>query len=82
MSYSYLIYFLFNFTVFLCAKISYKLKLVDIPNERKIHSEPTAFTGGIAIIIILLFALKAIDVFDKNLGLIISFSFNIYSWIN
>ena len=76
MSYSYLIYFLFNFTVFfMCAKISYKLKLVDIPNERKIHSEPTAFTGGIAIIIILLFALKAIDVFDKNLGLIISFSF-------
>jgi len=76
MSYSYLIYFLFNFTVFfICAKISYKLRLVDIPNERKIHSEPTAFTGGIAIIIILLFALKAIDVFDKNLGLIISFSF-------
>ena len=76
MSYSYLIYFLFNFTVFfICAKISYKLKLVDIPNERKIHSEPTAFTGGVAIIIILLFALKAIDVFDKNLGLILSFSF-------
>ena len=59
----------------MCAKISYKLKLVDIPNERKIHSEPTAFTGGIAIIIILLFALKIIDVFDKNLGLILSFSF-------
>ena len=76
MSYGFLIYFLFNFIVFfMCAKISYKLKLVDIPNERKIHSEPTAFTGGIAIIIILLFALKAIDVFDKNLGLIISFSF-------
>ncbi len=76
MTYGFLIYFLFTFSVFfVCAKISYKLKLVDIPNERKIHSEPTAFTGGIAIIIILLFALKIIDVFDKNLGLILSFSF-------
>tara|TARA_Y100001970_G_scaffold289633_1_gene420648 strand:+ start:96 stop:1103 length:1008 start_codon:yes stop_codon:yes gene_type:complete len=76
MSYNFLIYFLLNFIVFfIFAKISYKLRLVDIPNKRKIHSKPTAFTGGISIIIILLFALQAIDVFDKSLGIILSFSF-------
>jgi UDP-GlcNAc:undecaprenyl-phosphate/decaprenyl-phosphate GlcNAc-1-phosphate transferase len=76
MEYKLIIYFLFNFiTLFLFAKMSYKLKLIDFPNKRKVHSVPTAFTGGIAISIILLFALQAIDVFDKSLGLILSFGF-------
>ena len=76
MSYNYLIYILFNLIVFfIFAKISYKFRLVDIPNERKIHSKPTAFTGGITISIVLLFTLQAIDVFDKSLGLILSFGF-------
>ncbi len=76
MIYNFLFYFLFNFiTFFIFAKISYKLKLVDIPSDRKIHSKPTAFTGGITISIILLFTLQAIDFFDKSLGLILSFSF-------
>ena len=57
---------LYSFVFFVSAKLSYKLRLVDIPNERKIHSKPTAFTGGITISIILLFALQAIDVFDKS----------------
>ncbi len=76
MGYNFLIYLILNFFVFfVSAKLSYKLRLVDIPNERKIHSKPTAFTGGITISVILLFALQAIDVFDKSLGLILSFSF-------
>jgi len=76
MSIQLIIYFLLNFIVFfIFAKISYKFRLVDIPNKRKIHSKPTAFTGGIAISIILLFALQAIDVFDKSLGIILSFGF-------
>jgi UDP-GlcNAc:undecaprenyl-phosphate GlcNAc-1-phosphate transferase len=63
------------FLLFICAKISYKLNLVDIPNKRKIHLKPTANTGGFAIIISLLFALQALEVFDKSLGLILSISF-------
>ncbi len=63
------------FLLFVCAKISYKLNLVDLPNKRKIHLKPTANTGGLAIIISLLFALQALDVFDKTLGLILSIGF-------
>ena len=63
------------FLLFVCAKISYKLNLVDLPNKRKIHLKPTANTGGFAIIISLLFALQALDVFDKTLGLILSIGF-------
>ena len=76
MDHKLIIYLLLNFIVlFLCAKISYQLRLVDIPNKRKIHSKPTAFTGGIAISIILLITLQAVNIFDKSLGLILSFSF-------
>tara|TARA_B110000503_G_scaffold114502_1_gene172128 strand:- start:437 stop:1441 length:1005 start_codon:yes stop_codon:yes gene_type:complete len=63
------------FILLVCAKISYKLNLIDLPNKRKIHLEPTAYTGGIAIIISLLFALQEVDVFDKTLSLILSISF-------
>ena len=63
------------FTFFICAKISYKLNLVDVPNKRKIHIKPTANTGGFAMIITLLFALQALDIFDKILSLIISIGF-------
>ena len=71
-----LIYSLITFfLLFICAKISYKLNLVDLPNKRKIHLKPTANTGGFAIIISLLFALQALEVFDKSLSLILSISF-------
>ena len=71
-----LIYSLLTFFIlFICAKISYRLNLIDLPNKRKIHLEPTAYTGGIAIIISLLFALQEVDVFDKSLSLILSISF-------
>ena len=71
-----IIYFFLNFIVlFLSAKVSYRFRLVDQPNKRKIHSEPTAFTGGIAISIILLCTLQFLDVFDKSLGLILSMGF-------
>ena len=63
------------FLLFICAKISYKLNLIDLPSKRKIHINPTANTGGFAIIVSLLFALQALDVFDKILGLILSIGF-------
>ena len=71
-----LIYFLLSFVIlFLCGKVSYMLNLVDIPNKRKIHSEATAYTGGIAISIILLFAIILFDDFNKSLSSILSIAF-------
>ncbi len=70
------IYSLFCFFLFfLCAKISYRLNLVDLPNNRKIHSEATAYTGGIILSCILLFVIQILDIFDPNLASIISISF-------
>jgi len=78
MNYQVIIYSLLTFFLLLtCAKVSYTLNLVDLPNKRKIHSVPTAYTGGIAISLSLLFALQALDVFDKNLALILSIGFMI-----
>jgi len=70
------IYILVSFTVlFLCGKTSYKLNLVDIPNKRKIHFKATAYTGGIALSIILLSAIILFDSFNYNLSLILSIGF-------
>jgi UDP-GlcNAc:undecaprenyl-phosphate/decaprenyl-phosphate GlcNAc-1-phosphate transferase len=78
MSNTILIYFLLNFIIlFLCGKISYAINLVDIPNKRKIHSKATAYTGGIAISVILLFAIILFDTFNKNLSIILSIAFMI-----
>ncbi len=76
---SIIIYSILNFLLlFLCAKISYKLNLVDIPNKRKIHSYAIANTGGLAISVILLFALQLFELFDfsnQNLNMILSIAF-------
>lgn len=70
------VYFLISFVLlFFSAKVSYRLKLVDLPNKRKIHKKATAYTGGVSISLILLFALQVLDIFDKNLALILSMSF-------
>ena len=70
------IYLLVNITVlFLCGKISYRLKLLDLPNKRKIHSKATPFTGGIALSVIFLFSIVLFDSFNPNLSLILSMGF-------
>ena len=70
------IYILLNFIIlFFCAKISYHLNLVDIPNKRKIHATATSYTGGIAISTILLFSIILFDSFDKSMSSILSISF-------
>ena len=56
-------------------KISYYLNLVDIPNKRKIHNKSTAYTGGIAISIILIFSIILFDTFNPSLSLILSIGF-------
>ena len=76
MSIQLIIYFLLSFLfLYTCTKVSYRLNLVDLPNKRKIHSKNTAYTGGISISFIFLFTLQVLDVFDRNLGLILSMSF-------
>ena len=47
------IHILVNFIILYFVKISYNLNLLDIPNNRKIHSEETAYTGGVASLILL-----------------------------
>ncbi len=61
--------------MFLCAKISYKLNLLDVPSKRKIHKSGTAYTGGLAISIILLTAIVIFDSFNTTLSLVLSISF-------
>tara|TARA_B100001027_G_C16232797_1_gene315461 strand:+ start:43 stop:1035 length:993 start_codon:yes stop_codon:yes gene_type:complete len=71
-----IIYFVFSFLVlFVCASVSYKLNLVDIPNKRKIHDKPVAFTGGLSISIIYISSIHFFDVYGKELNLILSISF-------
>ena len=69
-------YCIISFSIFfLISKISYKLKLTDIPNKRKIHFQPTAYTGGIAISIIFLCKIMLFEIYDVSLNLILSVSF-------
>ena len=74
-----LIYLVFSFTIFqILAKISYRLNLVDIPNERKIHSKATAYTGGIVISLIILFGLQFFEIFnilERKINVILSVAF-------
>ncbi|WP_440651929.1 glycosyltransferase family 4 protein [Candidatus Pelagibacter sp. HIMB1495] len=58
----------------ICAVFSYKYGLVDKPNKRKIHSKPTAYTGGIALSACYIFSLLFFDILDASLNLIISIS--------
>lgn len=71
-----IIYSILSFLLLLsCAIISYKLNLVDLPNKRKVHSNPVAYTGGIAISITLLFALQLFEDVGNDLNSIISIAF-------
>ena len=71
-----IIYSVLSFLLlFSCAKISYKLNLLDVPGKRKIHTKASAYTGGIIISIILLVAIQIFNIWDKNLSLILSMAF-------
>jgi UDP-GlcNAc:undecaprenyl-phosphate GlcNAc-1-phosphate transferase len=59
------------FLLFICAKISYKFNLVDLPNKRKIHLKPTAYTGGITLSIIYLLAILLFNINDIQLQFIL-----------
>ena len=63
------------FVFFIVAKISYKLKLIDLPNKRKIHKSPTAYTGGMALSLIYLFSIFLFEIYFNKLNLILSTGF-------
>lgn len=72
----YIIYFTLCLLILLiCAKLSYKFNFLDIPNQRKLHDNPTAYTGGIGISIIYLLSLKFFNFYNLDLNVIISISF-------
>ena len=76
MNYSILTYILISFLILVVvSKISYKFKLVDIPNKRKKHSKPTPYTGGLALSIIYIFLIFFFNVNINELNIILSISF-------
>ncbi len=76
MNYMIIIYALLSFILFfLCAKVSYKLNLVDIPDNRKIHKNTTAFTGGIGIAVTLILSILLFEIANINFNLILSMAF-------
>jgi UDP-GlcNAc:undecaprenyl-phosphate GlcNAc-1-phosphate transferase len=75
MYYQISIYLIFSVVIlWLGAMASYRYELIDRPGKRKIHSKPTAYTGGILLIFIFFFALQFLDNLNYNLNLIISSS--------
>jgi UDP-GlcNAc:undecaprenyl-phosphate/decaprenyl-phosphate GlcNAc-1-phosphate transferase len=71
-----IIYFILSFLLILsCSIISYKLNLLDIPNKRKKHSLPTAYTGGLALSVVYIFSIQILDVVGDELNLILSIGF-------
>jgi len=76
MNNSIAIYSLLSFLLlFLCAKISYKIKLIDIPGKRKDHPTATAYTGGIAISTALVSSILLLNISNDSFNLILSIAF-------
>ena len=76
MTYLIIFYALISFLLlFFFAKIGYRINLVDLPNKRKAHSIATAYTGGIAISIALVFSILILDISNNDLNTILSIAF-------
>jgi len=80
-----ILYSLISFLILIfSSKISYKLNLVDIPNKRKKHAKPVAYTGGLAISFIYITSILLFDIGDEKLNklLIIGFLIAIIGFID
>ena len=65
-----------SFILFFTYWISKNLKLLDYPNRnRKLHLQPTPYTGGVAILIINILLIVFIDIFIMEIK--INFIINI-----
>jgi UDP-GlcNAc:undecaprenyl-phosphate/decaprenyl-phosphate GlcNAc-1-phosphate transferase len=70
------IYLILSLLIFIfLTKISYKLDLVDIPDKRKKHLKPTAFTGGLALSISYILAIYLFNFSSSKLDIILSMGF-------
>lgn len=68
-----LVYFILSvLLMYIGTKISLKLNLLDIPIKRKIHKQPTPYTGGLILSFTYLFALKIFNVEQSHLNIILS----------
>ncbi len=71
-----IVYFIASFLILLSvSKISYECNLVDIPNKRKMHLKPTAYTGGLALCLIYILSIYLFDFTDQKLNLILTSAF-------
>ena len=76
MNYNLYIYIILTFLIlFLVSKFSYNFNLLDKPTKRKMHSEPTAYTGGIALSVIYIIAIFLFNFSYQKLDLIFSIAF-------
>jgi len=74
--FAYLIYILLSFILFyIFAKFSYRYRLVDLPNQRKLHPNPTAYTGGVILCLNYLISISLFDFSNSIFTFIISFGF-------
>ena len=66
-----IIYSIISFLILIFfSKISYKLNLVDVPDERKKHSKPVAYTGGLAIGLIYVISILLFDIDNGKINTI------------
>ena len=71
-----IVYSLVSFLIlFSVSAISYKLNLLDIPNKRKTHLKSTAYTGGLALCFIYIFAIFLFNFHNQKLDTILSIAF-------
>ena len=72
----FIVYIIISLLIlFIITKISYKFKLLDIPNKRKLHLLPTAYTGGLALSLIYIFSIYLFEISYEKLNFILSIGF-------
>ena len=72
----FVLYSLISFVILIIiSKISYRFNLLDLPNKRKKHLKPTAFSGGLALSFIYILSFFFFDVFGQKLNLILPMAF-------
>ena len=76
MTISLIIYVITSFLILMTvSKFSYDLNLLDVPNKRKKHLKPTAYTGGLGISFIYIFSILLFEVEGEKLNLILTSAF-------
>ena len=74
--FEYVVYFLLSSIIFyIFAQLSYKYALVDLPNQRKLHSNPTAYTGGVILSLIFVISIPLLDFSNNIFSFILSLGF-------